>query len=189
MKKESQYSKPTTDFWNDTILQNIDYARYIAKHKYNLGVAGVKMGLSPGKILAHDWSKLKPTKFDVYEDYFFGPQGIRSGNVSPQVYKSFRKEVQDHYETESHHNDKIGKPESVQTEKESVSDWYSVGKTNASMKGQDFPNFIDWWNARKNNLLMKGDISRQVYEQIERTLTKDYNVITYTVDQIKNLFK
>jgi hypothetical protein len=188
-EKLSQWSSPTKDFWNDSILQNIDYARYVTKHKYNLGSAGVKIGLSPGKILAHDWSKFKPNKFDVYEDFFFGPEGIRSGKASPTVYKSFRKEVEDHYRTESHHNDRVGLPENLQTELESVADWYSVGKTNADMKGLDFPNFVDWWNSRKNFFLMKGDISREAYEQIEKTLAKDYNIITYTVDKIKELFK
>ncbi|KKL06186.1 hypothetical protein LCGC14_2598530, partial [marine sediment metagenome] len=55
MKKKAQLSRPTSDFWNDVVLQNIDYARYLTGHKYNLGSAGKKMGLSPGKIIAHDW--------------------------------------------------------------------------------------------------------------------------------------
>lgn len=187
--KLAQYSTPTTDVWNDYVLQNLDYAKYIRDHKYNLGAAGVKIGLSPGRILAHDWSKFKPKKFDVYEDFFFGPEGIRSKNVSPEVYKSFRKEVKDHYRTESHHNDRLGLPENIQTELESVADWYSVGKTNANMRGETFPNFVDWWDSRKNRFLMKGDISRNVYLKIEETLAKDYNILTYTVDKIKELFK
>lgn len=188
MKKLAQYSKPTTDLWNDVVLQNVDYARYLAGHKYNLGSAGVKIGLSPGKILAHDWSKFKPKKFDVYEDYFFGPKGVRSSKVDPKVYKSFRKEVEDHYRTESHHNHKIGLPEDMQTELEAVADWYSVGKTNADMKGQEFPNFQEWWNGRKYRFLMRRQISRETFTHIEKTLAKNYNVISYTVDKIKELF-
>lgn len=188
MIKKAQWSKPTKDLWNDAVLQNVDYARYLTGHKYNLGSAGVKIGLSPGKILAHDWSKLKPKKFDVYEDYFFGPDGIRSSRLSPTVYKSFRKEVGDHYKTESHHRDKLGLPKNLQTELESVADWYSVGKTNADMKGQEFPNFVEWWNSRKYRFLMRRQISREAFTQVEKTLAKNYNIISYTVDKIKELF-
>jgi hypothetical protein len=188
MNKKSQYSKPTTDFWNDTILQNIDYARYLAKHKYNLGSAGVKMGLSPGKILAHDWSKFKPKSFDVYEDFLYGPTGHRGTN-SPETFKAFKQEFTKHYGTEVHHNHKLGLPEDVQTQIESVADWYSVAKSNADIKGLAFPDFIDWWDARKNSFLMKGTISRDVYEQVEKTLAKNYNILTYTADKIKELFR
>lgn len=186
--KIAQLSEPKRDFWNDTVLQNIDYSRYLLGHKYNVGVAGVKLGLSPSKILIHDWSKFKPKKFDVYEDFFFGPDGVKSKRIDPKIYTAFRQEVQDHYETESHHNDKIGKPENTQTELESVADWYSVGKTNADMSGKAFPNFVDWWNQNKNKFLLHGGISQSVYNKIEQTLLKDYNVFSYTIDQIKNLF-
>ncbi len=165
MKKEAQLSKPTTDFWNDTVLQNIDYARYLTGHKYNLGSAGVKIGLSPGKILAHDWSKFKPARFDIYEDYFFGPKGIR-GKLSPEVYKNFRASVEDHYRTESHHNHKIGLPQDKQTQMEAIADWYSVGKTQSDMRGTSYPEFRDWWNQRKYNFLLKGKISKSAYTQI-----------------------
>jgi hypothetical protein len=191
MNKKVQWSKPTSDFWNDAILQNVDYARYLVGHKYNLGAAGVKVGLSPGKILAHDWSKFKPKKFDVYEDYFFGPRGVRSGKVAPQVYKAFRKEVEDHYRTETHHNDKIGLPEDIQTELESVVDWYSVGKTRATMQGRsgDYPSFITWWDHRKRRFLANKNISKAAYDKIEKTLVKNYNIVTYTIDKIRELFK
>ncbi len=187
-EKKSQLSKPTSDFWNDTILQNIDYARYLLGHKLNLADAGIQIGLNPGKVIAHDWSKFKPKKFDIYEDYFFGPKGIR-GKLSSDVYKSFRKEVQDHYHTESHHRDKIGLPEDVQTEMESIVDWYSVGKTKADMQGQNYPNFVDWWNQRKNRFLIKRKLSMQAYEEIEKNLKKNYNILTYSIDKIKNIFK
>jgi adenylate kinase family enzyme len=188
LKKESQWSKPTTDFWNDTILQNLDYARYLLGHKYNVGAAGIKAGLSPGKIIAHDYTKFKPRTFDVYEDYFYGPKGI-TGNLSPKVYKAFREEVEKHYRAEPHHRAKLGLPKDVATEIESVADWYSVGKTKAGMRGQDFPNFVDWWNARKLGFLAKGSISKNAFVKIETTLKKDYNIVTYSFDQIKELFK
>jgi len=188
--KKAQVSKPTSDLWNDVVLQNIDYARYLIGHKKNLGKAGIKVGLGPGKILAHDWSKFKPKSFDIYEDYFYGPEGIRSKEgVSPQVYKSFRKEVGDHYRTESHHRDKLGLPKDVQTELESVVDWYSVGKTNADMRGQDYPNFVEWWDSNKYRFLLKRKISREAFAEVEKALAKNYNIISYTVDKIKELFK
>lgn len=186
--KISQLSRPTSDFWNDTVLQNIDYGRYLLGHKLNLADAGIQIGLNPGKVIAHDWSKFKPKKFDIYEDYFFGPRGIR-GKLSSGVYKDFRKEVEDHYHTEAHHRDKIGLPEDTQTEMESIVDWYSVGKTNADMKGQDFPSFRDWWNHRKFGFLIKRKLSKQAYTKIETELKKNYNILTYSIAKIKDIFK
>ncbi len=142
MKKKAQLSRPTSDFWNDVVLQNIDYARYLTGHKYNLGSAGIKMGLSPGKIISHDWSKFKPARFDIYEDYFYGPEGIR-GKLSPKVYKAFKSSVKEHYKTEAHHAHKLGLPQTKQTQIEAVADWYSVGKTQADMKGINYPSFVD----------------------------------------------
>lgn len=188
MKKTSQWSKPTSDFWNDAVLQNLDYARYLAGHKWNVGTAGVKIGLSPGKILAHDWSKFKPKSFDVYEDFWFGPKGKR-GTLSPEVYKSFKQEFQKHYQTEAHHAHKLGLPEDLQTQLESVVDWYSVGKTQADMRGLDFPNFVEWWDSNKYKFLLNGSLSREAYTHIEKTLAKDYNIFTYTIDKLKEIFK
>jgi len=188
MKKTSQWSKPTKDFWNDTVLQNLDYARHLIGHKINLGTAGVKIGLSPGKILAHDWSKFKPRKFDVYEDFFYGPEG-RRGKLSKDVYTAFRKEVEDHYRTEAHHRHKLGLPEDPQTQMESVVDWYSVGKTNADMRGIDFPNFLEWWEARKYGFLVKGAITKDTFVKIEQAIAKNYNIVTYTIDKLRSLFK
>ncbi len=188
MKKKAQLSRPTSDFWNDVVLQNIDYARYLTGHKYNLGSAGIKMGLSPGKIIAHDWSKFKPARFDIYEDYFYGPEGIR-GKLSPKVYKAFKSSVKEHYKTEAHHAHKLGLPQTKQTQIEAVADWYSVGKTQADMKGINYLSFVDWWNQHKNRFLLKGNISKSTYTQIEETLKKNYNILSYTIDKIKELFK
>ena len=188
-QSENTWSKPTTDFWNDNILQNIDYARYLAKHKYFVGSAGVKMGLNPGKIIMHDWSKLKPGKFDAYEDYFFGPKGIRSGKVDPEVHKNFRTHVEKHYRTEAHHNTKLGLPKDLQTEMESVADWWSVGRSQASMKGKEFPSFVEWWNMNKNKYLSNNQISKKVFDTIEKNLKYDYNLFTYTVDKVRGVFK
>lgn len=186
--KLANLSSPTSDFLNDYVLQNIDYGRYLVGHKMNLGTAGIQMGLSPGKILAHDYTKFDPKRFDVYEDYEYGPKGMR-GNLSPKIYKEFRQEVESHYAAEPHHNDKLGLKENIQTEMESVADWWSVGKTNASMQGKSFPNFVDWWNGRKLGFLGRGSISKEAFVKIEKQVAKDYNIFSYTVDQIKEIFK
>ena len=186
--KLANLSSPTSDFLNDSILQNIDYGRYLVGHKINLGDAGIQMGLSPGKILAHDYTKFDPKRFDVYEDYFYGPRGMH-GKLSPQVYKNFKQEVAGHYASEPHHNYKLGIPEDMQTHLENIADWYSVGKTNASMQGKSFPNFVDWWNSRKLGFLGRGSISKEVFVKVEKQVAKDYNIFSYTIDQIKEIFK
>lgn len=180
MKKTSSLSTPTSDFWNDTILQNIDYANYVAKHKYNLGTAGVKMGLSPWKIIAHDWSKFKPKSFDVYEDYWFGPTGIK-GTLSPETLKAFRNEVQKHYETEAHHNHKLGLPQDLETQMEAIADWYSVSTNTQKIS------FPRWWDLNKEKLLLNKKITIEAFNHIENKLKQDLNLFTYTVEKLKNV--
>lgn len=189
MDKKAQISNPTTDFFNDYVLQNLDYLRYLIAHKNNIVQAGVKANLNPGNMILHDWSKFKPKSFDVYEDYFFGPEGIRGKKLSPVVYKNFRDEVYKHYTTEKHHNHKLGLPKNLETEIESVVDWYSTGKANADLQGRSFPNFIQWWEKNKYNLLNNNKISQEAFNKIEEAIKKDYNIFSYTVDKLKQMFK
>lgn len=189
MIKKAQLSEPTSDFWNDVVLQNADYLRYLTAHKKNIAAAGIKAGLNPINIIAHDWSKFKPKSFDTYEDFFFGPKGIRSGKVDPTVLKAFKEEFTKHYLTESHHNHKLGLPEDIQTQTEAVVDWYATSKAKADLKNEYFPTFIEWWNQNKFLLLTRGTITKDVFDKIEAAVKNNYNIFTYSIDRIKEFIK
>jgi len=160
-------SRPTTDFWNEHVLQNIDYARYLINHKWEVASAGTKIGLNPIILIKHDWSKFRPKAFRVYKEHFFGPEGKTK---NPMASKEFNQMVNWHYRTEDHHNYKLELPTTIEAELESIADWYAVGKANANIRGLSFPNFKDWWNKHKESFLLNHKVSISAYNKIENEL-------------------
>lgn len=60
------------------------YASYVARHKWFVLVAGIRLGPPAGvpllrylrwwlQLLVHDWTKLLPSEWTPYVDYFYGP--------------------------------------------------------------------------------------------------------------------
>lgn len=58
------------------------YLKYLARHKWYVLLAGLRLGPPPGRLagvrwlvrlLLHDWSKLLPDEWGPYADYFYGP--------------------------------------------------------------------------------------------------------------------
>ena len=79
------------------------------------------MGVGYGTLLAHDFDKLKPSRFSAYSDWFFGPKGIK-GTKDSELKKKFRAEVDVHYDKNLHHAHKIGKPQPVKNQLEALAD-------------------------------------------------------------------
>ena len=50
------------------------YAKYLAKHKWFVFVAGLRHGVPLWRLLIHDWSKLLPCEWFPYVKSFYGPQ-------------------------------------------------------------------------------------------------------------------
>lgn len=48
------------------------YLRYVVIHKWFVFVAGRKAGVSPWRLLKHDWSKFLPCEWYPYVEYFYG---------------------------------------------------------------------------------------------------------------------
>lgn len=192
VRKEIYWPVEKTAGWNDMEIDPMgmytDYSKYLLGHKYNVASAGVKSGLSPWTLIKHDYTKFKPSMFSTYSKWFFGPEGVK-GTQDPGLKADFRREAEWHYGQEMHHNDKVGLPKDTVTEIESICDWYSVGKTNASMSGKTYPSFVKWWNTNKEKFRLEGQISNEAYILLESRLKNNYNLWSYTVDQIKSLFR
>lgn len=50
---------------------------YIVRHKWFVFVAGRKTGASLWRLLRHDWSKVLPSEWFAYADYFYSSKGTR----------------------------------------------------------------------------------------------------------------
>jgi hypothetical protein len=48
------------------------YAKYVVRHKYFVFIAGLRTGASLWRLLKHDWSKLLPSEWFPYAEYFYG---------------------------------------------------------------------------------------------------------------------
>jgi len=82
---------------------------------------GKELGADTMPLLKHDWSKLKPSIWVPYREFFHGGHGR-----DPKVYADFREAVKKHVEAESHHDYKYkkrGKPNL-----ENYADWWGVAK-------------------------------------------------------------
>lgn len=52
------------------------YAKYIARHKWFVFVAGLQTGAPTWRLIIHDWSKLLPCEWFPYARHFYGVSTI-----------------------------------------------------------------------------------------------------------------
>lgn len=134
------------------VRENINYGKYVAKHKYNVIGPMRQMGLPLSQALKHDLSKLSPSEFGPYRNWFTGPKGV-TGTRDPETYKTWRTAVQHHYHAPGnmHHYRALGIPQSsvpLKYKLESAADWFSVAKT----KGTTNENFSEWYKRLRTKL-------------------------------------
>jgi hypothetical protein len=119
-----KYFEKTADLaeWWGNRKEDLESAKYLAKHKYHVYKGGRELGADPIALLKHDWSKLMPSLWVPYREFFHG-----ENRNDPKVHADFREAIKKHEEYESHHDYKYknkGKPNL-----ENYADWYSVAKT------------------------------------------------------------
>lgn len=151
----------------------LNYGDYVIKHKYNVLGPGLQLGVNPIRLAMHDWSKLAPTSFVPYTNFFIGPKGL-TGSRDKTVWKEWREAVKDHYALEGHHADKIGLTKTVTEELESIADWYSVTKSKADRAGLPCPNFKEWWQQGRTKF--KNMLSAQAFQEAELKIAEGKSV-------------
>lgn len=145
----------TANFISEEIKPRLNYGAYLINHKATIFKEGWKLGLPPGQLLLHDYSKFKPGLYGPYAKYFFG-------NPPKQNYDAWRVQVEKHYNSEKHHLDKIGLDKPVKYELESILDWYSVYKNTGGTL-----TFLEWWDAHKQGFLLSGKLSQAAFNNME----------------------
>jgi hypothetical protein len=50
---------------------HLQYAKYVARHKWFVFQAGMKTGAPLWRLIIHDWSKLTPAEWNPYVKYFY----------------------------------------------------------------------------------------------------------------------
>jgi Family of unknown function (DUF5662) len=55
-------------------MKHLRYLRYLARHKWFVLVAGLRVHAPLWRLLIHDWSKFLPSEWFAYAQSFYGPQ-------------------------------------------------------------------------------------------------------------------
>lgn len=56
---------------SEYLKRNLQYARYLARHKWYVYQAGRITGTPLWRLIIHDWTKLLPSEWTGYRDYFY----------------------------------------------------------------------------------------------------------------------
>ena len=121
MTKAATIFNQLSDFVDDRV-EDLAYADYLLKHKYYVLKGGLELDSPIWPLIKHDWSKFKPKNWVPYREKFFGEN-------TPKNQKLFRKAVQDHVNSESHHDYKYKNPDhTIKPNAENFADWWAVQK-------------------------------------------------------------
>lgn len=112
---------------------HLQYAGYVARHKWFVFVAGVKTGAPIWRLLIHDWSKLSRAEWGPYVRSFYGKQGR-----TPEVREAFNAAWLHHQHRNPHHwqhwllredsGDTRILPMPPKLVREMVADWMGAGR-------------------------------------------------------------
>ena len=115
------------------------YAKYVARHKWFVLVAGRKTKAPLWRLLMHDWSKLTPAEWGPYATFFYAPRppATRPG-IAARRKAAFDRAWLHHQHRNPHHwqhwvlrndngnTDLLQMPESFV--REMVADWLGAGR-------------------------------------------------------------
>lgn len=86
--------------------KHIQYFRYLVRHKWFVLLAGLKVGVSPWRLIKHDWSKFLPCEWFPYVESFYGVKRelrndwrAREMRILGHWITKSREEVQDAFNT------------------------------------------------------------------------------------------
>lgn len=163
-------------------MKYLKYLKYIIIHKWFVFIGCLKIGIGNSffvpllyKGIIHDWSKLRPSEFFPYVNYFYGDKGKENSENAKDGYKSGSNYKFDmawllHQKRNKHHwqwwilplDDGTGKfldiPDIYLFEM--VADWYGAGR---AITGREYVS--PWYMYNKEKIQMSTR-SRNVLETI-----------------------
>lgn len=77
---------------------HLQYARYVARHKWFVFIAGLKTGAPRWRLVIHDWSKFTKAEWTPYVNSFYGAAGR-----TPEVRAAFDAAWLHHQHHNPHH--------------------------------------------------------------------------------------
>lgn len=149
------------------LWKHLDYAAYVARHKYFVFLEGRRLGLSPLMLAVHDWDKfLIPEMWLAYANHFGGRKGSGTGYIKADDVGDVRFDnaVAAHCRRNKHHWEhwvlqtqdltlgtvlkKHIRPMPDKFRKEMLADWRGAGRA------QGKPDVQAWYLANKDRILL-----------------------------------
>ncbi len=112
---------------------NLRYLSYVIRHKWWVGVAGRRLGVSWWDIIIHDLSKFRPDEWKPYVDWFYGGAAANWPEAE-SLKRAFKHAVRLHKARNPHHVEYwvncAGDPAEIPENRvrETVADWAGAGK-------------------------------------------------------------
>jgi len=120
-------------------VEDFAYGGYLVRHKYNVLKGGLELGHPIWPLLKHDWSKFKPNQWVPYREKFYGQNTSENQQL-------FRKAVQDHVNSETHHDYKYKPEKNVKITAENKADWWAIQR---EQHPETTPSSIKEWLKKK----------------------------------------
>lgn len=143
-------------------MNSLKYARYLLKHKWFVFIAGCRLGVSPYRLLIHDWSKLTPAEWPQYARSFYGQQPR-----SDEVKADFERAWLHHQHKNPHHwqhwvlREDSGATKTVPMPDkfllEMLADWYGAGRTQTGKWQAHL-----WYENNKDKLVLHPETRARV---------------------------
>lgn len=162
---------------------NLKYLDYVIRHKWYVLVEAIKLGI-PWRGLIHDLSKLKPSEWIPYRDYFYSKTDVSTFTVTSSTgfisHKSYNQRRFDeawnsHQKVNKHHwqywvllkDDGTIKTLAMPYNYilEMIADWVGAGK---AIHGKN--EVLEWYYKNKEKMIMH-PTTRKV---VERILQREY---------------
>jgi hypothetical protein len=134
------------------IIKHWECLKYLAIHKYHVYVEGRKLRVGRLQLLIHDWSKILPSEWFAYANFF------HSGNEKYKNKDTFNIAWNHHQKRNKHHWEywvKIGfkgtecLPMPLKYIKEMVADWTGAGM---AIHGRN--EVVEWYTENRNKMLL-----------------------------------
>ena len=163
------------------MIRHWRYLKYLARHKWFVFVAGLRVGGIPiWRLIIHDWSKFMPCEWGPYTRFFYGPRtalvpeprGPKDYVVAAEVRSSFDLAWLHHQHHNPHHwqhwvlrNDDgdtrlLLMPDRLV--REMVADWMGAGR---AITGKW--DAASWYQKNSDKMMLHGHVRWQVENLLE----------------------
>lgn len=162
-----------------SIIWGLKYLCLTIKHKWYVGLAGLKVGVPVWRLIVHDWTKFLPCELPAYGRQFFGDKGDPYGFAKAWAHhQNYNPHHWEYWIPRTAHN-KSGYPDNVPLPmpetyvREMVADWMGASKAYTGSWDMN-----EWLDKNLLKMVLHGD-TITVLRDVLISLNEDYHRHTW----------